>query len=341
MSKPIIDVSEYQPNITYSLASRDVEAVIIRVGGTGYGNAHDTYHDDCFEKHYSGFRKAGVPIGVYFYAGAITDAGVDREVELVLKALEGKQIDLPVYYDVEVPKGDHRLLKTKERTRLAKRFCSMIKNAGYTAGLYTFLSYAETSLDMSAFDTEEIWMAQFNSTLDYTGRTDLWQYTSSGTVQGINGRVDLSKVIEHKETSNVEPAKDEEPAKEDTPRAGRVKEAQRWLNGYIGADLDVDGIWGSLTNKACIKALQHYCGAVEDGIFGVETESKCRVAEYGDETDLVFILQCALNRWGYSTVAIDGIFGDKTNTAVLKFQKANALAEDAKAGARTFAKLLR
>ena len=39
-----------------------------------------------------------------------------------------------------------------------------------------------------------VWVAQYNSTCSYKGEKVLWQYTSSGSVEGISGKVDLSYV---------------------------------------------------------------------------------------------------------------------------------------------------
>jgi len=36
------------------------------------------------------------------------------------------------------------------------------------------------------------WVAEYNKTLKYDGPYKMWQYTSSGSEPGINGRVDTS-----------------------------------------------------------------------------------------------------------------------------------------------------
>lgn len=177
--KPVIDISEFQnATFDYEKVAKQIEYVIIRVGGTGYGASHNIYEDGLFEKHYAGFKKAGTKIGVYFFAGAMDEAGVDKEVALVKKCLAGKQIDMPVYYDVEVEahQGEHGLMSKSRRTGLALYFCKEIEKLGYKAGIYTGISFwAYGKLDVQKFEDYSIWIAQYNSFCQYPYPYDLWQ----------------------------------------------------------------------------------------------------------------------------------------------------------------------
>lgn len=195
--KPILDISEFQQRITYSVAAKHIEGVIVRIGGTGY-TSHKVYQDALFESHYNGFHKLGVPVGVYFYAGALNEKGVQEEVDLVARLLKNKVLELPVFYDVEVEawQGEHGKLSKTVRTKLALSFCKKIEALGYKAGLYTGVSFKDR-IDLKKFPC--LWMAQYNSVLQYSGHVDLWQYTSSGVIPGIGGRVDLSKVMAQEE----------------------------------------------------------------------------------------------------------------------------------------------
>ena len=209
--KPILDISEYQQNISYGLAAKEISGVIIRIGFTGY-TTHKVCQDSLFEAHYEGFCKQGTPIGVYFYAGAMNKRGVLEEVALVKRLLYKKKIDLPVYYDVEVEasQGEHGNLSKAKRTELALYFCNKIKALGYKAGLYTGLSF-KNRIDFAKFDY--LWLAQWYKVLQYSGHVDLWQYTSEGTIPGIRGKVDLSKImIQEEEPESTQP----EPVKEGT-----------------------------------------------------------------------------------------------------------------------------
>lgn len=197
--KPVIDISEFQnATFDYKKVGEQIEYAIIRVGGTGYGASHNVYQDSLFEKHYDGFTKAGVKLGVYFFAGAMNKAGVDKEVALVKKALANKKIDYPVYYDIEVEsyQGEHGNLSKSKRTELAVYFCKEIEKLGYKAGVYTGISFwAYGKLDMTKFENYAVWIAQYNSFCQYTLPYDLWQYGPI-TLEGYPYQLDGNKIIE-------------------------------------------------------------------------------------------------------------------------------------------------
>ena len=79
-------------------------------------------------------------------------------------------------------------------TAMILAFCDVVKAAGYQPMLYTNLNWATNYIDMSQIDNAgiRVWIAQYNTTLDYKGNYFLWQYTSSGRVAGIPANVDLN-----------------------------------------------------------------------------------------------------------------------------------------------------
>ena len=192
-TRPVLDVSGWQTGIDYAAASKDISGVIIRVGGTGYGDAHPVYEDDQFEEHYAGFSAAGVKIGAYFYAGAINEQILDEEIALCKRMLAGKKFDLPIYYDIEAP-YQYSLLSTNTRTKLAIKWLEAMHAAGFHVGVYASLSWAYNMLDMQQIpDYASVWIAQYYEKCEYSGRYNLWQYTSEGRISGYAGNVDLSK----------------------------------------------------------------------------------------------------------------------------------------------------
>lgn len=192
-TRPVLDISGWQTGIDYAAAAKDISGVILRVGGTGYGDAHVVYEDDSFEEHYRGFASAGARIGAYFYAGAINEEMVDEEVALCKRMLAGKTFDLPIYYDIEAP-YQYSLLSNEKRTKLAVRWLEAMHAAGFQVGVYASLSWACNMLNMQLIpEYASVWIAQYYDRCEYTGRYDLWQYTSEGRISGYNGNVDLSK----------------------------------------------------------------------------------------------------------------------------------------------------
>lgn len=271
--KPILDISEWQGGEwDFDQAAQDIAGVILRCGGTGYGAAHSVYDDSWFNRFYEEFHKRGVPVGAYFYAGAIDDAGVDAEIHLTHEMLAGKEIVLPVYYDVEVPEGDYLNLSVQERTRLARRYIEGVDTLGYVGGLYTYLYY-RSRLDLPKLSDHPVWMAQYYHRLEYAGKCELWQYTSGGEIRGYGGRVDLSEVLDESWYYKMIGGGSEIPEPEPTPEP----EPKPFKGGY---EVNLPNLWIGCESQyvACLQGLLQYhgysltyCGGT-DGVFGNGTE---------------------------------------------------------------------
>ncbi len=163
-----------------------IEFVIIRIG---YGQ-YESQKDSKFERNYEGFRNVGIPVGVYLYSYAKSTSDSKKEAEVVLKWLGGRELNLPVYYDIE-DKSQINLGKNT-LTSMCETFCDTIEKAGYWAGIYTNKYFFTTYLDYKKLEEKyTIWVAQYNDTNTYRGKYDMWQYTSSGKVNGISGNVDM------------------------------------------------------------------------------------------------------------------------------------------------------
>ena len=163
-----------------------IEFVIIRIG---YGQ-YESQKDSKFERNYEGFRNVGIPVGVYLYSYAKSISDSKKEAEVVLKWLGGRELNLPVYYDIE-DKSQINLSKNT-LTSMCETFCDTIEKAGYWAGIYTNKYFFTTYLDYKKLEEKyTIWVAQYNDTNTYRGKYDMWQYTSSGKVNGISGNVDM------------------------------------------------------------------------------------------------------------------------------------------------------
>ena len=83
-------------------------------------------------------------------------------------------------------------IDTTTRTAVCKAFCKTIQDAGYTAGIYANKTWLNEKINTSELSAYKIWLAQYAAEPTYTGRYDLWQYTSTGKVSGISGNVDLN-----------------------------------------------------------------------------------------------------------------------------------------------------
>lgn len=182
-----IDVSKWQGDINYKKTSNEVDFVIIRIG---YG-MYESQKDSKFEDNYEGFRNCNIPIGVYHYSYATSVSEAKREASVVLKWLNNRKLNLPIYFDIE-DKSQINLGKNT-LTKMCEAFCFEIEKAGYWAGVYANKYFFTTYLDYKKLEEKyTIWVAQYNNSNTYSGKYDMWQYTSSGKVSGINGNVDMN-----------------------------------------------------------------------------------------------------------------------------------------------------
>lgn len=189
-----VDVSKHQKTIDYVKMSKCIDGVIIRCGYTGWGTSRSKQKDDLFEKHYKGFSEQNVPIGVYWYSCAISEAEAIKEAELTLEYIKGKNISLPVWYDTE---DDHNQIKLSKQalSKVALAYCKTIEKAGYYVGIYSYTSWFNNQLDVSMLKDYDKWVAHYGvSKPNYSGSYGMWQYTSSGRVDGCNSDIDMNKV---------------------------------------------------------------------------------------------------------------------------------------------------
>lgn len=182
-----IDVSKYQCNIDWAKVADDgVQFAMIRAVST---NNSGIYVDPYFEKNYAGAKAAGIPVGAYFYTYATDEEQQNEELSVLLKAFEGKIFEYPIAVDVE----DKSLAAIgKDRiTALTKRAMDVLCQKGYLPMLYTYTNFTP-NLDMNTFADYDVWIADYRGACGYSGHYDMWQYSSSGAVNGISGRVDMN-----------------------------------------------------------------------------------------------------------------------------------------------------
>ena len=102
-------------------------------------------------------------------------------------------MNYPIFIDTEnATNGRANGLDVATRTAVVRAFCETVRNAGYRPGIYASRSWYNNKLDMSQLSAYNIWVAQYNTTCTYTGKYDIWQYTSTGSIPGIKGNVDLN-----------------------------------------------------------------------------------------------------------------------------------------------------
>lgn len=189
-----IDVSKWNGDIDWDKVKADgVEFVMIRCGyrGTTMGALIE---DPNFLMNIRGAKAAGLDVGVYFFTQAINEVEAVEEASMVIALCDGYELDYPVMIDSEGAGGNGRAdsLDVETRTKVCKAFCETIENAGYEAGVYASRSWYNANLEVNKLEKYRIWLAEYRSTPLYSGYYDMWQYTSKGKVDGIEGNVDLN-----------------------------------------------------------------------------------------------------------------------------------------------------
>lgn len=195
ISQKGIDVSRYQETIDWSRVANDgVDFAIIRAGFRGSsegGLIVDTY----FEANMEGALENGIDVGVYFFTQALNEEEAIEEAEFVLELIDGYDITYPVVIDVEAIETTNprtRYMTQEEWTNVAIAFCERIKEAGYTPMIYGNLRSFFLMMDMSRLEDYEKWFAFYRTPIYFPYEHSIWQYTSRGRVDGIEGDVDLN-----------------------------------------------------------------------------------------------------------------------------------------------------
>ena len=202
-----IDVSRYQGDIDWAkVAASGVKFALLRAGSQ---NSSGPYIDPYFEQNYANAKAAGIAVGAYIYTYAETEAEQNDEILTILPALEGKTFEYPVFVDVE----DKSLtgIGKAALTQLVKRYMDILDQKGFVPGWYSYTNYINSYLCPEVLADYPLWVADYRSSLGYTGDYHIWQYTSSGTVPGISGKVDLNRDYHHYIASTGAPA-EEQPA---------------------------------------------------------------------------------------------------------------------------------
>lgn len=188
-----IDVSEHQQDIDWERVAADgIDFAYIRVGYRSV-DLGKTAIDATAQQNLAGAKAAGLKLGVYFYSQAMTVDEARAEADLTLDAIKGVDLSYPIVFDFET--GNLKTERVQEmtyedRTAVALAFCERIEEAGYTAMIYG------NTTGLNGFDLEKLakrgfWYAEYSSMPSTSLRMALWQYSSTGKVDGIEGDVDL------------------------------------------------------------------------------------------------------------------------------------------------------
>lgn len=196
LSKVGIDVSKYQADVDWGKVKESgIEFVMIRLGFRGYGEPGAIKLDECFKSHMEGAINAGLEVGVYFFSQAVSKEEATEEAQFVLEQIQPYKLTYPVVYDTEEIKNDTARTDnlTKEQyTEYGITFCETVKAAGYEPMIYANMKWLAFMLDLEKLTDYKIWYADYEEKPQNPYEIQMWQYTESGSVPGIEGNVDIN-----------------------------------------------------------------------------------------------------------------------------------------------------
>jgi GH25 family lysozyme M1 (1,4-beta-N-acetylmuramidase) len=182
-----IDVSAWQGEIEWeTVKSAGVDFAIIRAGYGQYTDQKDKF----FDVNMAGAKAAGLGVGVYWYCYADTPERAVREAEACYEIIKDYKLDYPVYYDIE--DSSISRLSEDELSEIADAFCSTMESKGYYTGITSYTNFLNMKFSPEVFRKYDIWVAHYGvNKPGYGGNYGIWQYTSTGRVNGIVGAVDM------------------------------------------------------------------------------------------------------------------------------------------------------
>lgn len=185
VTKRGIDISWVQGEVDWeTLSQSGIDFVIIRCGrgdidGTG------PKEDNWFYRNIENANKYGIDAGVYFYSYAETVEQAEKEAEFMLEILKGYTITYPVVLDMEEDIGK------KDMTELAEAFLEVTAEGGYYPMLYSYRNMLDSHFSDELKEKYAIWVARLKHKPETDYDYQIWQYSHTGKIVGIEGNVDF------------------------------------------------------------------------------------------------------------------------------------------------------
>ncbi len=197
-----INVNQKMGDIDWqAVAESGVDFAMIRVGYRENSKGRIT-PDQKFEDNIKGAAEAGLPVGVYFYSKAVTDAEADEEAVFVLEQIRLYSVTYPVaiYWEYDRKKDSDEVDENSRTVRcngdqvtgFLQTFCKKIKSSGRTAAFYADKDMGYNKLDLSRLWEYDMWYAEPKAAPSFYYDYEMWQYTKEGEVPGIGEKVPVT-----------------------------------------------------------------------------------------------------------------------------------------------------
>lgn len=193
-----IDLSYHQNNIDWQkVKNSGIKFVIIRGG-------YSTIEDKNFKTHMEGALNAGLDVGVYWYSKAYTLEGAKSEAKKCMEVVSPykDKLSFPIYFDFEedaINRAEENNIQMTMTlaSNIAETFLSSLKSKGYKCGIYSNILYSKYYFTEKIRTSYDFWIAQYTDDISsgkctYWNKYNMWQYSKTGKVDGIDGYVDLN-----------------------------------------------------------------------------------------------------------------------------------------------------
>lgn len=185
MEKKGIDISHHQGEIDFNKLKGNIDFAMVR---TSYGSF---YEDRKYKRNIKGLESIGVPYGLYHFSYATNIEDAKKEANGFINIIKKYNPTYPVVIDIE-SSNRTQSVNNNMLVDITDTICSMIENAGYYVMIYANLDYLNGKLNSSKLDRYDKWLAQWTKSPTYNKSFGIWQYSSKGSLPGINGNVDLN-----------------------------------------------------------------------------------------------------------------------------------------------------
>ena len=197
-SYPGVDVSAFQGKIDWQqVADSGIRFAMLRLGYRGYGQKGTLVKDEYIDANLKGASEAGLSLGAYFFSQATDLKEVEEEIEFMLEILGDYQLDMPIVFDWEYISETARTANVDAQTLtdMTLYFCKNMEEKGFSPMVYFNWHQADTMMYLKDLEEYPFWLAYYDDRMVYPYKVEMWQWTSTGVVPGINGNVDINVYI--------------------------------------------------------------------------------------------------------------------------------------------------
>ncbi|MCI8386001.1 MAG: Lyzozyme M1 (1,4-beta-N-acetylmuramidase) [Acutalibacter sp.] len=199
-----INVNSKAGDIDWQQVKNNVDFAMIRVGHRENVKGR-LIPDTQFEKNMQGASEAGLPVGVYFYSKAVSEAEAKEEANFVIEQIRPYSVTYPIAFYWEYDLKDDGTQDENSRTvrcngdqvtGFIDTFCGLVKKAtGATPCYYADKNMAYKRLDLSRLSDYNLWYAEFQNIPSFYYDFALWQYTKEGDVPGVSVKVPITLAL--------------------------------------------------------------------------------------------------------------------------------------------------